>query len=270
MILPQFTRTAFTIRIYHLILAPSTQYPESSSNGQGYDYGRLLCSMRKARNLTWNTTRAGNRAVQNCPDGANGYARWNCIVRGDAATWDRDTPDLSECRSVWLTSLENRVAEGDVILGISRDLSQVTNNSQMLYGGDMKITTKIIKNMAKKMAQDIRTYQDPSQRESSVTELLQGVIRTGSNLLDEAQMASWKDLTESDQMVVATSLFIGLEENAFLLAETLTHQKNIIQEGRNIREFLCPFFTIYKLCAYVIIYSLVIVFSNGGSSSGNA
>lgn len=209
-------------------------------------------------------------AVQNCPGGANGYARWNCVVRGDSATWDRDTPDLSECRSVWLTSLENRVQDGDVILGISRDLSQVTNNSQMLYGGDMKITTKIIKNMAKKMAQDIRTYQDPSQREASVTELLQGVIRTGSNLLDEAQLASWKDLSESDQMVVATSLFIGLEENAFLLAETLTHEKKIIQEGRNIREFVYPYCKIYDLCAYFIIHILVLVFSNGGSCSGNA
>lgn len=187
--------------------------------------------------MIWNTTRAGDMAVQNCPGGANGYARWNCVARGDSASWDRDTPDLSECRSVWLTSLENRIAEGDVILGISRDLSQVTNNSQMLYGGDMKITTKIIQNMAKKLAEDIKTYQDSSQREVSVTELLQGVIRTGSNLLDEAQLASWRDLSENDQMAVATSLFIGLEENAFLLAETLTHERKIIQEGKNIREF---------------------------------
>ncbi|XP_051176110.1 latrophilin Cirl-like isoform X3 [Leptopilina boulardi] len=214
---------------------PSTQYPESSSNGQWYDYGRQLCLPREARNLIWNTTRAGDMAVQNCPGGANGYARWNCVARGDsAASWDRDTPDLSECRSVWLTSLENRIAEGDVILGISRDLSQVTNNSQMLYGGDMKITTKIIQNMAKKLAEDIKTYQDASQREVSVTELLQGVIRTGSNLLDEAQLASWRDLSENDQMAVATSLFIGLEENAFLLAETLRHERKIIQEGKNI------------------------------------
>lgn len=222
---------------------PSTQYPESSSNGQWYDYGRQLCLPREARNLIWNTTRAGDMAVQNCPGGANGYARWNCVARGDsAASWDRDTPDLSECRSVWLTSLENRIAEGDVILGISRDLSQVTNNSQMLYGGDMKITTKIIQNMAKKLAEDIKTYQDASQREVSVTELLQGVIRTGSNLLDEAQLASWRDLSENDQMAVATSLFIGLEENAFLLAETLRHERKIIQEGKNIRKFQFSFF----------------------------
>ncbi|XP_025264795.1 latrophilin Cirl isoform X2 [Camponotus floridanus] len=213
---------------------PSTLYPESSSNGQWYDYGRQVCPPMAARNLSWNTTRAGDVAVQSCPGGANGLARWRCLVHGDSAFWHRDTPDLSECRSVWLTTLENRVTEGDVILGISRELSQVTNNSRGLYGGDMMITTKIIKNMAEKMALDIKTYHDLSQREVSVTELLQGVVRTGSNLLDKAQMASWKDLSHQEQMRVATSLLIGLEENAFLLADTLGHDKTIIHEGKNI------------------------------------
>ncbi|XP_072749833.1 latrophilin Cirl isoform X6 [Anoplolepis gracilipes] len=213
---------------------PSTLYPESSSNGQLYDYGRQVCPPVQARNLNWNTTRAGDVAVQSCPGGANGLARWRCLARGDSASWHRDTPDLSECRSVWLTTLENRVTDGDVILGISRELSQVTNNSRGLYGGDMMITTKIIKNMAEKMALDIKTYQDSNQREVSVTELLQGVVRTGSNLLDKAQMASWKDLSHQEQMRVATSLLIGLEENAFLLADTLTHEKTIIHEGKNI------------------------------------
>ncbi|XP_076668606.1 latrophilin Cirl isoform X4 [Andrena cerasifolii] len=213
---------------------PSTLYPESSSNGQWYDYGRQVCPPVIARNLSWNTTRAGDVAVQSCPGGANGLARWRCRAKGESAFWHRETPDLSECRSVWLTTLENRVTEGDVILGISRELSQVTNNSRGLYGGDMMITTKIIKNMAEKMAQDIRTYQDANQREVSVTELLQGVVRTGSNLLDKAQMASWKDLSHQEQMRVATSLLIGLEENAFLLADTLMHEKTITHEGRNI------------------------------------
>lgn len=35
------------------------------------------------------------------------------------------TPDLSECRSVWLTSLEGRLHQGDSIISIANDLSQV-------------------------------------------------------------------------------------------------------------------------------------------------
>ena len=211
-------------------------YTESSSNGQWNEYGRQVCPPIAARNLWWNATRAGDVAVQSCPGGANGLARWRCLAGEESASWHRDAPDLSECRSLWLTSLESRVADGDMILSISSDLSQVTNNSRVLYGGDMMITTKIIKNMAEKMAQDIRTYQDSRQREVSVAELLQGVVRTGSNLLDEAQMASWKDLSHQDQMRVATSLLIGLEENAFLLADTLMHERTIVQAGKNIRE----------------------------------
>ncbi|XP_015596630.1 latrophilin Cirl isoform X3 [Cephus cinctus] len=238
-LVPETTQTTTTSsfvpwRTSRRTTVPSTLYTESSSNGQWYDYGRQVCPQVAARNLFWNTTRAGNVAVQSCPGGANGLARWRCVARGDSAVWYRETPDLSECRSVWLTSLENRVIDGDVILGISSDLSQVTNNSRVLYGGDMMITTKIIKNMAEKMAQDIRTYEDRRQREVSVTELLQGVVRTGSNLLDKAQMASWKDLSHQEQMRVATSLLIGLEENAFLLADTLSHERTIVHKGKNI------------------------------------
>ncbi|XP_011300624.1 latrophilin Cirl isoform X4 [Fopius arisanus] len=216
------------------IVSTSIPYSDPNANGKWYDYTRLYCQPTMARNLFWNATRAGDIAVQSCPGGANGVARWRCIATEDSATWYRDSPDLSECRSVWLSSLETRVQSGDKILTISDDLSAVTNNSRIFYGGDMMITTKIIKNMAEKMSQDISTYRDSSQSEFTVTELLQGVVRTGSNLLDKAQMASWKDLSHEDQMRVATSLLIGLEENAFLLAGTLHHQKTIVQEGKNI------------------------------------
>ncbi|XP_012280589.1 latrophilin Cirl isoform X2 [Orussus abietinus] len=215
-------------------IVPSTQYPESSSIGQRFDYGRQVCPPTRARNLFWNVTRAGEVAVQSCPDGGNGLARWRCVLRGDMATWYLETPDLSECRSAWLTSLEKRVNNGDTILSVSSELSQVTNNSQMLYGGDMMTTTTIIKNMAEKMAESIKTYQDPRQKEVSVSELLEGVVITGSNLLDKSQMASWKDLSHQEQMRVATSLLIGLEENAFLLADTFTYARKIIHTGKNI------------------------------------
>ncbi|KAF7990078.1 hypothetical protein HCN44_009021 [Aphidius gifuensis] len=215
----------------------STSIPyvdQNINNNKWYDYNRQYCPPIMARNLYWNATRTGDIAVQSCPGGANGLARWRCAAIDDTPVWYRESPDLSECRSVWLTSLETRVIEGGTILSIASDLSLVTNNSRTLYGGDMMITTKIIKNMAEKMGQDIRTYQDTRQKEVSVTELLQGVVRTGSNLLDKAQMASWKDLSHQEQMRVATSLLIGLEENAFLLADSLNHQKTIIQEGKNI------------------------------------
>ncbi|XP_020288544.1 latrophilin Cirl-like isoform X3 [Pseudomyrmex gracilis] len=231
---PMLTVPETTVATTTTTFTPWRRTTAVPSTLEHYDYGKQACPAVTARNLSWNRTKAGDVAVQSCPGGANGLARWRCVAQGESAVWQRDSPDLSECRSVWLTSLENRVSDGDTILGVNRELSQVTNNTRGLYGGDMMITTKIIKNMAEKMAVDIRTFQDPHQREANVQELLQGVLRTGSNLLDKAQMASWKDLSHQEQMRVATSLLTGLEENAFLLAETLTEEKTIIKQSKNI------------------------------------
>lgn len=65
--------------------------------------------------------------VQPCPGGAAGLARWRCIHSSDSesAKWLGKSPDLSECRSVWLTSLESRIEENDSIINIANDLSQV-------------------------------------------------------------------------------------------------------------------------------------------------
>ncbi|XP_074098366.1 latrophilin Cirl isoform X4 [Cotesia typhae] len=216
------------------IVSTSIPYTDHNSNGKWHEYNRQVCPPTAARQLIWNATRAGEIALQSCPGGANGLAKWKCVATEDSAVWFRDSPDLSECRTLWLTTLDNRVSEGDTILSIAPELAVVTDNTRILYGGDMMTTTKIIRNMAEKMSQNIRNYQDPRQREVSVTELLQSVVRTGSNLLDTAQMASWKDLSHQEQMRVATSLLIGLEENAFLLAETLNQQRTFVQQGTNI------------------------------------
>ncbi|XP_044741072.1 latrophilin Cirl-like isoform X3 [Chrysoperla carnea] len=192
------------------------------------------CSPVTERNLHWNWTRIGDRVVQSCPGGATGLARWRCIESAShEPIWSPETPDLSECRSVWLTSLESRINEEDSLIAINNDLASVTS-SKTLYGGDMMITTKIIFKMAQKMAGNIKSFPDTRQRETIVTELLSGVVRTGSNLLDSLQYPSWKDLGHKEQMQVATSLLIGLEENAFLLADTVVREKIVIQSVKNI------------------------------------
>ncbi|XP_071438988.1 latrophilin Cirl isoform X2 [Hetaerina americana] len=215
--------------------APGTIHPEPSTPSPSVPWLRegessQSCSPTTARDLYWNWTAAGEVAVQPCPGGATGVARWQCLGGGQRSP---NGPDLGECRSVWLTSLESRVEEGDSIMGIASDLAQVTA-SKILYGGDMMTTTKIVKKMAQKMSLDIRTFPDPRQREAIVTELLQGVVRTGSNLLDGSQRASWRDLAYEEQMRVATSLLIGLEENAFLLADTVVREKEVVQSVKNI------------------------------------
>lgn len=101
----------------------------------------------------------------------------------------------------------------------------------------MLVTTKIIQIMSEKMTYDLETFPDQRQRELIVYELLLGVVKTGSNLLDAAQHFSWLDLSFEDQMRVATSLLNGLEDNAFLLAETIIRERNVVQKVKNICEF---------------------------------
>jgi GPCR-Autoproteolysis INducing (GAIN) domain len=115
-------------------------------------------------------------------------------------------------------------------------IPQVTS-SKTLYGGDMLVTTKIIQIMSEKMTYDIETFPDQRQREAIIFELLNGVIKTGSNLLDSSQQLSWIDLSFEDQMRVATALLTGLEDNAFLLADTIIREKNVVQKVKNIRKF---------------------------------
>ncbi|XP_052745303.1 latrophilin Cirl isoform X4 [Bicyclus anynana] len=285
---------------------------------------RAFCPQINARGLHWNWTLAGTYAVQPCPGGATGLARWKCTLtahpyieeqrprrRGSSGLqsgenfhdlgldppnerqlqlirrlgseallkgrdgdspehmidyrgvanipgipevqaslnnlittgellysdaipeWHGATPDLSECRSVWLNSLEARVREGESLLSISNDLAQVTS-SKTLYGGDMMTTASIMKKLAQRMSQNVQTFNDLHQKEALVTDMLLGVIKTGSNLLEESQRASWSDLSTDAQNRVASALLTQLEENAFLLADAVTKEKTILQIVKNI------------------------------------
>ncbi|XP_064543940.1 latrophilin Cirl [Drosophila montana] len=158
----------------------------------------------------------------------------NQRLRNFEPTWHPLTPDLTQCRSLWLNSLEMRVNQRDSsLISIANDLSEVTS-SKTLYGGDMLVTTKIIQTMSEKMHHDKETFPDQRQREAIIMELLHGVVKTGSNLLDESQLSSWLDLNPEDQMRVATSLLTGLEYNAFLLADTIIRERNVVQKVKNI------------------------------------
>lgn len=101
------------------------------------------------------------------------------------------------------------------------------------------------------MTYDIETFSDQRQRESVVLELLNSVVKTGSNLLDETQQYSWMDLSFEDQMRVATTLLTGLEDNAFLLADTIAAERNVVQKVKNIRKFHCFSIVCICICIYI-------------------
>ncbi|XP_068146030.1 latrophilin Cirl [Drosophila tropicalis] len=170
----------------------------------------------------------------NCEPPVSMAHKVNQRQRNFEPTWHPLTPDLTQCRSLWLNNLEMRVNQRDSsLISIANDMSEVTS-SKTLYGGDMLVTTKIIQTVSEKMLHDKETFPDQRQREAMIMELLHCVVKTGSNLLDESQLSSWLDLNPEDQMRVATSLLTGLEYNAFLLADTIIRERSVVQKVKNI------------------------------------
>ena len=103
-----------------------------------------------------------------------------------------------------------------------------------------------------------------------VTSLVQNVVRIASNLLHDRNRNGWADLGSNSEGIgsrsvtgmglrsnrrtdhrgeigrAVTALMIGLEENAFLLADAVTSEKVIIKPTENIRKY--HYF--YSLCIF--------------------
>ncbi|XP_064087853.1 latrophilin Cirl-like isoform X4 [Macrobrachium nipponense] len=185
------------------------------------------CPPSSDRSLVWNWTQGGEVAVQPCPGGASGWARRSCNPLG----WSGPA-DLSECRSVWLTTLTSRAHASDAVLAVAHDLAIVTG-SRALYGGDVTATASLINSLAQRMAEDVSNFPDRAQREAMVTELVGAVVATGSHLVGR-QRAAWGDLRPPEHQAAATALLLGLEEAAFLLADNLHQEKTVIHAESNI------------------------------------
>ena len=189
------------------------------------------CAPVHARGLFWNWTLAGDTAVLQCPQDSTGFAKWRCDA--DQVQWASLSPSLAECQSRWLNTLDSRLRDGEAIESISRDLAQMSG-LQTMYGGDLQLSTRMLKHMAERMHFDMQSVASPSSKEAMVTDLVHNVVMTGSNVLDRVNHMSWADLSQDDVAAAATSLMVGLEENAFLLANSVTTEKIIIKPTTNI------------------------------------
>ena len=88
------------------------------------------CAPVFARNLYWNWTRAGDVAIQPCPEGATGLARWACDAH--AFSFHGIQPDMSDCKSSQVSDLETRVREEDPENVIVSTLERVTENGKQI------------------------------------------------------------------------------------------------------------------------------------------
>ncbi|XP_045122883.1 latrophilin Cirl-like isoform X3 [Portunus trituberculatus] len=225
-------------------VTPSSSPATTSSTNQaapvappnyGSDYDSPWCPPTFGRGLLWNWTRGGEVAVQACPGGATGSARRRCQM----ATWEA-TVDLSECRSLWLATLETRANSRESLLSVATDLAKVTA-SKALYGGDLITTARLLSTLALNMAKHAHAFPDPRQRQALVTEMLQATLTTGSALLKAGMTGPWGDLGVRERRHAVTQLMVALEEASFLLADVLIagtqdamYQSHVLVSARSV------------------------------------
>lgn len=195
------------------------------------------CAPVTARNLAWNWTREGETAIQPCPAGSTGLARWLCSADNDAVTWAAGQPDMSDCRSLSMTRLEAKVEGGELENVLSASLAHHTR-SQIRYGGDIESAAAIMKTLSNRIQYLLQTQGDKFYNKAQyIQEVLLNLVRAGSNLLDSDNAVIWTDLRPSRQVKAASALMQVLEENAFLFAEVTEQEEVLVESSKNICKY---------------------------------
>ncbi|CAG0903882.1 unnamed protein product, partial [Cyprideis torosa] len=140
------------------------------------------CPQAVARDINWNWTRKGQVSLKTCPGGATGFARWKCA----GPEWESENPDLSLCRSIWITNLQSRLTSGGSVVQVAHELAQVTA-AKSLYGGDVWAATKLLENLAI-AGKGVKSEQNPKRsirgaepfNSSAKLRTCEGLIRCGT------------------------------------------------------------------------------------------
>ena len=188
------------------------------------------CPPVTTRNLFWNWTTASELAIQPCPGGSSGFAKWRC---GGDATWVTVSPDLAECQSHWLARLEARLRKTGDVTGVATELTDQLA-IKTLYGGDLSVVTQVLQSLAHKARQRMFTMASHEEKEDLATSLVEATLKIGSNLLEDSQMMAWSDLEPVERAQLGSSLVLAIQENTFFLADSVNIEKNVIMMEENL------------------------------------
>jgi hypothetical protein len=121
---------------------PSTRRTFSTQSSLG-----PICPPTTSRQLQWDRTPRGKEAVQPCPIGATGHAKWSCR---DDGRWATPTPDMSHCKSVAMANLESQVRKQDPENVLVSALAYLTR-TKSLYGGDLETAVSTMRTVASRI-----------------------------------------------------------------------------------------------------------------------
>ena len=118
----------------------------------------------------------GDQAVLKCPGGSTGFAKWTCQYGTPQAKWapswiygtEKEQikgPNFSECLSTWISDLDAGLRSGEIsVINASQTLAEMTSHQDAeleqvkngnLYGGDILLATRMLKDMSQRMQYEI-------------------------------------------------------------------------------------------------------------------
>ncbi|XP_055927340.1 latrophilin Cirl-like isoform X2 [Argiope bruennichi] len=214
---PFFITTRKTTEFSPTIHSLTSAIPTSTTLTTTANVSEDHCPSMISRSINWPWTKSGQTASVKCPDGATGNAKWHC--KGKPAHWNSEFPDLTECRSLWLENLKERLQNGDSIIGIISELA-VMSSAKALFSEDIKILSELTQQALHKSISSMENFLDTWHRYHVLRELLQSALQTFNGLLDDKQDIAWKDIPLFEKKMILSKLLQKLDESALLLAES--------------------------------------------------
>nr|XP_033770858.1 adhesion G protein-coupled receptor L3 isoform X1 [Geotrypetes seraphini]XP_033770867.1 adhesion G protein-coupled receptor L3 isoform X1 [Geotrypetes seraphini]XP_033770874.1 adhesion G protein-coupled receptor L3 isoform X1 [Geotrypetes seraphini]XP_033770882.1 adhesion G protein-coupled receptor L3 isoform X1 [Geotrypetes seraphini]XP_033770891.1 adhesion G protein-coupled receptor L3 isoform X1 [Geotrypetes seraphini]XP_033770902.1 adhesion G protein-coupled receptor L3 isoform X1 [Geot len=205
--------------------------------------GAESCEATEAREITWFKTRQGLLAKQPCPVGTVGVATYLCVAPD--GIWDHQGPDLSNCSSLWINHIGQKLKSLEIAANIARELADYTKNH--LNAGDITYSVRAMDQLVDLLDVQLRnltpggkdsaarSLNKLQKRERSCRAYVQAMVETVNNLLQPQASSAWRDLSTSDQLRAATMLLDTVEEGAFVLAENLLKTDIVRENTENIQ-----------------------------------
>ncbi|TRY70743.1 hypothetical protein TCAL_12813, partial [Tigriopus californicus] len=184
------------------------------------------CPPMKTRNLFWNWTLSGFEAIQVCPPGSTGFAKWYCNPQGQ---WATDRPSMGDCQSLWLNLLQS-----EVHASMERAVKQIATKTAelQLYGGDLPIITSTFQTLSDRLRHEHHILSSKQEKEEKLANILESVVQVVSNLLHNNQLEAWEELSETKRAIHFNGLLHGLNELARLYAESI----NVEMRATNVKD----------------------------------
>ncbi len=204
-------------------VSPKHFFSTNSKTGQ--------CPVKHVRFLDWPWTRPGTAAVLACPQGSSGLARWECQSEGD---WSTAWPDLSQCRSHWLSKLHQELRRQESVVHLAKDTLHHLQ-AQPLYGGDLSLLTRAIRVMTSRLRSELPLIPTGQQRAAVTTEVVQGLVQSASVAVSEEE--AWRDLgafSTSAAGVALAEMIDSLEQLGLLVPGAVGSDQEVTVASDNI------------------------------------